>query len=662
MSKTTEENMQRHIFSIFPVMLVTFISLSLHSLQAQTQRIEKGNLIIEEITEIPQRIIDRMYKYQSTRSAAIQDWTADGEGMIISTRFAETTQLHLIESPGGARKQITFFPEPVREAFVSPNLSINGFLFTKDVGGNEFYQIYFCNLSNGEYKLLTDGFSLNGLPNWSNDGKKFVYYGTERDGRNWDIYLTDMDTPDKAKRILEKVGTWVAIDWSPDDKKLLIINYVSANESYYYTLEIATGELTQINPSKEKIAYGLSCLWAKNENGLYMTSDEGSEFLRLRYYDLEQKEITTLTSNIPWDVEQLAISEQGDKLGFVTNENGVSKLYILDTKTKKYEQIPNVPTGQIYNLRFHPDGNRLALVINTPRTPGDIFVVKLDDNSIKRWTYSEVGGLDTESFIVPNLIEYETFDEDNGKPRMIPAFYYKPSKGDGPFPVLINIHGGPESQFIPHFSSTIQYYLNELGIAVIAPNVRGSSGYGKSYLKLDNDYKREDSVKDIGKLLDWIEEQPELDVSRVSVIGGSYGGYMVLASMTHYDERLKCGIDLVGISNFVTFLENTEDYRRDLRRVEYGDERDTKMREFLTRISPLNNAHKITKPMFIAQGLNDPRVPLGESEQIVSAIRNNKGNVWYLLVKDEGHGFSKKSNADYYTNTVVYFLENFLLQ
>jgi dipeptidyl aminopeptidase/acylaminoacyl peptidase len=641
-------------------MACTFISL--HGLQAQIQRIEKDNLIIEEIPEIPQRIIDRMYQYQSTRSAAIQDWTANGEGMIITTRFGETTQLHLIEKPGGARKQITFFSEPVREAHVSPNPRINGFLFTKDLGGNEFYQIYFCNLSNGEYSLLTDGSSLNGFPKWSNDGKKFVYYGTGRDGRNWDVYLTDMNTPDKARRILEKFGTWVAIDWSPDDKKLLIINYISANESYYYTLEIATDELTQINPSKDKIAYGLSGLWTKNGDGFYMTSDEGSEFLRLRYYDLEQKEFTTLTPNIPWDVEQLALSQQGDKLAFTTNENGVSKLYILDTKTAQYEQIPNTPTGQIYNLRFHPDGKELGLVINTPKTPGDVFVMKLDDHSITRWTYSEVGGLNTESFVVPNLIEYETFDEVDGKPRLIPAFYYKPSKGDSPFPVLIDIHGGPESQFIPFFSSTIQYYLNELGIAVIAPNVRGSSGYGKSYLKLDNDYKREDSVKDIGKLLDWIEEQPELDASRVAVIGGSYGGYMVLASMTHYNDRLKCGIDIVGISNFTTFLENTKEYRRDLRRAEYGDERDNKMREFLTHISPLTNAHKITKPMFIAQGLNDPRVPVGESEQIVSAIRNNKGHVWYLLAKDEGHGFRKKSNLDYYTNAVVYFLESFLLQ
>jgi dipeptidyl aminopeptidase/acylaminoacyl peptidase len=657
-----EEHMKRTIKSLFSFLLITCIFTSLQSLQAQIERIEKGNLVIEEIPEIPQRIIDRMYQYQSTRFAEIEDWTADGKGMIISTRFGETTQLHLIKKPGGARTQITFFQEPVREALVCPNPDVNGFLFTKDVGGNEFYQIYFYNLENGEYKLLTDGSSRNGYPNWSNDGKKFAYYSTKRNGRDWDIYLCDINTPGKAERILEKGGTWVAVDWSPDDKKLLVINYVSANESYYYTLEIATGELIQINPSKEKIAYGFRSLFSKDGNGLYMTSDEGNEFLQLKYYDLTKNKFKTLTSEIPWDVQQMAISKQGDKLAFVTNEGGIDKLYLLDTKTKKYKQVSDIPTGQIYGLNFHADGYKLALVINTPKTPGDIFVLNLQDNSIERWTNSEVGGLNTDSFIVPEIIKYETFDKVNGKPRLIPAFYYKPLKGKSPFPVLINIHGGPEGQHLPYFSSSIQYYLNELGIAVISPNVRGSSGYGKSYLNLDNDYKREESVRDIGKLLDWIEQQPELDASRVAVSGGSYGGYMVLASMIHFNNRLKCGESMVGISNFVTFLENTQAYRRDLRRVEYGDERDPKMRDFLTNISPLTSAHKITKPMFITQGLNDPRVPVGESEQIVSAIRKNGGSAWYLLAKDEGHGFRKKSNNDYYTNAVVFFLENFLLE
>ncbi|MCK5734528.1 MAG: S9 family peptidase, partial [Candidatus Latescibacteria bacterium] len=385
-------------------------------------------------------------------------------------------------------------------------------------------------------------------------------------------------------------------------------------------------------------------------------------FLRLRYYDLAEQTLTDLSGDIPWDVEAIELSPRGDRLAFTVNEGGVSKLYLLDTQTSIYKQVSGIPVGQIYGVHFHPDGDRLALVINTPQTPGDIYVLHLDEDALVRWTFSEVGGLDTDGFIVPELIHYETFDQVDGKPRMIPAFYYKPTKGKAPYPVLVSIHGGPESQYVPYFSYTVQYYLNELGIAVLAPNVRGSSGYGKRCLKLDNGILRENSVKDIGKLLDWIESRPELDASRIAVKGGSYGGYMALASMTHYDDRLRCGVSNVGISNFVTFLENTQDYRRDLRRAEYGDERDPDMRAFLMRISPTTNAHKITLPLFVAQGLNDPRVPAGESEQMVSAIRENGGEVWYLLAKDEGHGFRKKRNRDYYTNAVVLFLEKYLLE
>ncbi|MHC4648640.1 MAG: S9 family peptidase, partial [Planctomycetota bacterium] len=402
--------------------------------------------------------------------------------------------------------------------------------------------------------------------------------------------------------------------------------------------------------------------WAFKAKGIFLTCDEDSEFRRLKYYDLGKKTFTDLTGDIEWDVEEIAVSKQRDKLAFTTNEDGISRLYIVDTRTKKHKQIPGIPAGEVYGLKFHPDGNQLAMVVNTPQTPGDVFVLEFRGNCLERWTYSEVGGLNTELFVVPDLIHYETFDKVDGKPRMVPAFYYKPRKAAPAYPVLVYIHGGPESQHVPYFSSTRQYYVNELGIAVIAPNIRGSAGYGKTYLKLDNGYKREDSVKDIGRLLDWIINQPELDSSRIAVMGGSYGGYMVLASMIHYNDRLKCGIDVVGISNFVTFLENTKDYRRDLRRAEYGDERDPQMREFLTKISPTSSAARITKPIFIAQGFNDPRVPVGESEQIVSAVRQNGGAVWYMLAKDEGHGFRKKTNRDYYNNAAVLFLEEHLLK
>ena len=626
---------------------------------SQVERKEIGNLVIENIPDIPQSLKDKIFQYQNTRSASFQDWLHNDEGILISTRFAETSQIHKLKKPGGAREQITFFNEPVGGASLCPDKNKNVFLFSKDVGGGEFYQIFSYDLDNGSYKMLTDGKSRNGGANWSNKGDKFSFYSTKRNGTDWDIYLVDVNNPEKVELVLSEGGVWFAIDWSPDDSRLLVGKYVSANENYYYVLDLSSRKLNQINPSEEIIAYG-GALFSKDGKGIFITSDENSEFQRLRYYDLQTKKFTSLTNDINWDVESITLSEDGQLLAFTANEDGLSKLYLLETKTMNYNAVPGIPVGQVYGLSFHPMGDKLAMVINTPQTPGDVFVMNLKTNSPERWTYSEIGGLNTEKFLIPELIRYNTFDEVNGKPRTIPAFVYKP-KGKGPFPVLIDIHGGPEGQAQPYFNPLIQYYVNEMGIAVIEPNVRGSSGYGKSYLQLDNGFKREESVQDIGKLLDWIAEQPELDAKRVAVTGGSYGGYMVLSSMTHFNDKLKCAVDIVGISNFVTFLENTQDYRRDLRRVEYGDERDPDMREFLNKISPTTNAHKIAKPLFVVQGLNDPRVPYTEAEQIVDIVRKNSGEVWYLLAKDEGHGFRKKSNRDFYIYSEVMFLEQYLL-
>jgi len=650
---------KKHV--IFLTAILCIISLSVNPVWPQVERREQGNLVIENIPEFPQHSVDRLLQYQNTRSASVQDWMPGGKGLLISTRFAETTQIHHVENAGGARRQITYFNEPVMGAAVCPDPSTNGFLFTRDIGGSEYYQIFYFDMNTGKYSMLTDGTSRNGGVIWSNKGDRFVYYSTQRNGRDYDLYTSSVKNPASEKMIMESKGFWSAVDWSPDDQKLLVLNYISRNESYYHILDIQTGELEQINPSDTKISYG-GAVWSKDGSGIFITSDEGSEFRRLKYYDSNSRKFTVITEDIPWDIQSADISDMGDKLAFTANENGIGKLYILDTGTLRYTQVPGIPAGQVYGLLFHQDGGGLALGINTSQAPGDVFVLTLADNSLERWTYSEVGGLNSDTFVTPELIHYETFDTVDDTPRMIPSFYYKPDKGTGPYPVLINIHGGPEGQFLPYFSSTTQYYVNELGIAVLAPNVRGSAGYGKSYLLMDNGYNREATVKDIGKLLDWVDEQPELDSSRVAVIGGSYGGYMVLSSMTHFNDRLACGIEIVGISNFVTFLENTKEYRRNLRRQEYGDERDPDMREYLLKISPTTNAYKINKPMLIAQGLNDPRVPASESEQVVSVIRKNGGIVWYLLAKDEGHGFRKKSNRDFYSNSVALFLENYLLK
>jgi len=645
--------------------LVVFCSLLLlgagiTTVQAQVDRVEKGNLVIEGIPEIPERIETRLQQYNNTRSAGLSGWLPGSDGMIIATRFGEVSQLHVVEMPGGARQQITFFKEPVGGAAICPDAGVNGFLFGRDVGGSEFYQIFFFDMADGSYQMLTDGESRNGGASWSNKGDKFAYFTTTRNGTDWDIHVMNVDDLGTSKAVLEEGGTWFPGGWSPDDSKLMVVKYISAAESHPHIIDIATGELERINPTDEQVAYG-DAVFSKDGKGIYYSSDEDTEFQHLRYYDFKSKKSKILTKDIPWDIGSIAVSDDGSYLAFTVNEGGIDKLHVWDAKTMKAIELPDIPIGMVGGMEFTPDGAHLGLTLNTPSSTGDVYSLDLAKGEVVRWTYSEIGGLDSSTFVDPVLTEYPTFDKVDGKQRMIPCFYYKP-KGEGPHPVLIYIHGGPEAQGRPYFSARFNYMINEMGIAVLEPNVRGSAGYGKSYLKLDNGFKREDSVKDIGALLDWIDEQPELDNTRVNVFGGSYGGYMVLASMTHYNDRLKSGIDVVGISNFVTFLENTQDYRRDLRRVEYGDERDEKMREHLIKISPTTNATKITKPLFVIQGLNDPRVPVTESEQMVDVIRETGNTVWYLMAKDEGHGFRKKTNRDYYAYSVILFLEEYLLK
>lgn len=624
------------------------------------QRREVGNLVMEGIPqEIPTDLTERLLQYQNTRGAAFRDWSPDGKGMIIGTRFGEVSQAHYVSEAGGSRKQLTFFEEPVKGASVCPDKNREGFIFRKDIGGNEQNQLYFFDLTSGKSTLLTDGESKYSGGYWNRDGSLYYFTSNKRNGKDFDIYINSLDgKAEDAKMIFESNGWWYAYDWSFDGKHLLIGEYISANKSNVYVLNIETGDYYQIGNTEDDISYS-STFFSKDDNGIYLVSDENEEFKKLRYYDLETKKETVLTGSIDWDVAEVVVDHSGEQLAFTVNEGGILRLYLMNTNSHKYSVIQGIPEGQVYGLNFHPDNQKLAMTINSSFFPSDAFIYDIRSATAERWTFSEVGGLNTESFVEPSLIEYPTFDKEGDTDRMIPAFKYLP-EGPGPFPVLISIHGGPESQFAPYFNPTFQYIINELGIAIIAPNVRGSRGYGKTFLTLDNGFKREDSVKDIGALLDWIDQQPEFDNSRIAVTGGSYGGYMSYASMIHYSDRLTCGISSVGISNFVTFLENTKAYRRDLRRVEYGDERDPAMRTHLEAISPTNHADKLIKPIFIVQGANDPRVPLSEAEQMLEKVKMNGQEVWYLMAKDEGHGFRKKNNKDFYYSSYMLFLENFL--
>ena len=597
-------------------MLAASLSLTgcstLPSAPETTQR--QGALVLRDVPPVPDELIERLRQYQNTRSAYLHGW--DGKALLVGTRFAETSQVHRLKQAMGAREQITFFDEPILSVHTTP-ANEDGFLYARDVGGSEFYQLFYFDWASASHRLLTDGSSRYGSVVFSTAGDAFAYNTTERNGRSWDVHVQRLKDGQVNVALEEDEGAYLPLDFSPADDRLLVSRYLSINESRLYEVDLASGDRRPLLEEDLSVAIGMASYDADG-TGVYFTSDLGAEFVRLHHLDLATGKIEVLTADVPWNVEQFELSPDGSRLALTINEDGYSRLVVWQLPGNRPLALPELPGGVITGLKFSADSKNIALSLVEPTAPADIWTLSLEARLLARWTRSEVGGLDADGFAAPELVTFPTFDQVDGRPREVPAFVFRP-EGEGPHPVLIHIHGGPESQYRPYFSPTFQYLVRELGMVVIAPNVRGSNGYGKSYLKLDNGFRREDSVRDIGALLDWIGTQPDLDSGRVVVRGGSYGGYMVLASLVHYSDRLAAGIESVGISSFVTFLENTQPYRRDLRRAEYGDERDPEMRAHLEAISPLNQVENIRRPLLISQGANDPRVPASESEQIYAA-------------------------------------------
>ena len=615
------------------------------------------NLVVENVPEFPPPLVEKIQPYLSVRFAFIHGWNPVRPEMLIETRFGETAQLHIVKMPGGARRQITFFADAINEGSFRPR-DPNTVVLSHDVGGDEFYQIYRYDLTSSDMTLLTDGKSRNTGMIWSRDGKWLAFSSTRRNGNDTDIWIVDPSDP-KSARMAMKVegGGWVATDFSKDNARMLVTNEVSANESYLYLVDVATGAATLLTPKRAVPVYYSSASFSADDRDIYFTSDEGSEFQQLVRMHLDDRSKQVI-SREAWDIEEWAPSEDRGRVSYTTNENGVSVLRVIDANGKELLR-PRVPQGVMSDLRWHPNGQLIGFNLSSARSPRDVYSIDTTTGALQRWTESETGGLNPERNVEPQLVTMKSFDG-----TQISAFVYRPdpAKFPGRRPAIVTIHGGPEGQSRPDFLGRNNYWINELGIALIYPNVRGSTGYGKTFLAMDNGYKREDTVKDIGTVINWIKSDPALDGSRIGIYGGSYGGYMTLATATHYNDQIRAAIDVVGISNFVTFLTNTSGYRRDLRRVEYGDERDPKMAAFLQQISPLTSASKIKKPLFVVAGFNDPRVPWTEGQQMVQTVRANGAPVWWLMAKDEGHGFDKRTNQDFQFMAMVMFWQQYLLQ
>ena len=625
-----------------------------------------ANLKVEGIPPIAAKLAADVAPYTEFTPTTAVSWHPRERTLVVARRAGNVTQLHRVDAAGAAPRQLTDFAEPVREGLYFGN---NGdtLVFARDAGGNEQQQVYRQDEGQAPV-LLTDAARKHAIAgrtrrrDWLLLESIDVDKTGKREKPSLDLTLVDPLDPSRSRKIATLPGTgWGDFTFSFDDRRLAMTEFISVNESYVWVMDVATGLRTRALPREgathARTASG-DLNFARDGKGIFLATDRDGEFRRLAYLDLATGRLDYFGTRGRWDVEEIALSPDGRTLAAIANEAGVGVLRLYDARTRRPLRRPPLPVGNARRLVWHENSRDLAVSVNSAQSPSDVYVIDVGDQRVTRWTESMVQGLDASTFRSAEPMEWKSFDG-----RTIGGFITRPpAKFEGRRPVIVTIHGGPEAQARPGFLGRWNYFVDVLGVAIIAPNVRGSTGYGKTFVALDNGMKREDSVKDIGALFDWIARQPDLDADRVLVEGGSYGGYMVLGVATLFPDRIAGAIDIVGIANFVSFLENTESYRRDLRRVEYGDERNPAMREFLTRISPSNNADRIRAPLFVVQGRNDPRVPYTEAEQIVAAARRNGVPVWYLLADNEGHGFARKANADFLFYAMIAFIRERLLK
>jgi len=610
-------------------------------------------IVSDGIPRVPLSLRAATQPYMEFRSASFLGWHPAQRSMLVATRFGNSSQIHEVIAPGAARTQLTFEPEPVPNGSVSPGRG-DVTLAIKDVGGNENFQIN--RLENGRLILLTDGKSRNQGVTWARDGSFIGYATNRRNGRDFDLHVMDPRDPATDRRVIQLEGAgWSFADFSPDGMSAVVARYISVQKVELHRLDLRSGRMTPMTADREAVAYADAKFGS--DGRLFLTSDLGSDFKQIGTWQ-DGRGFVPLGPPAMWDVESFDISPDGASLAVVINEAGVSRLRILDSSSGRLIGEPKLPAGVISGLAYAPWG-AIGFTLSSARSPADAWSVDPATGSATRWTRSETGGLDPDRNVEPEFVRVQSFDG-----LEVTGFLYRPdpARFPGRRPLIINIHGGPEAQSRPGFLGRNNYLINERGVAIFYPNVRGSTGFGKRFVSLDNGpFLRENSVKDIAAFAAALRKDARLDPDRFAVTGGSYGGYMTYAALTLYPQMWRTGLAVVAISDFVTFLENTAEHRRDLRRVEYGDERDPRQRAKLREISPLGRAYRINVPLKVVTGANDPRVPASEADQIIAAVRGRGGTAWHLLANNEGHGFAKKENQDYQFWTSLMFWDRTLL-
>lgn len=588
--------------------------------------------------------------YRISRFAYLQDLHPLKKELLIHTQLGNTIQAYIVSMPGGMRRQVTFYDEPLNASLFDPQKG-EFIIVQRDNNGDEFYQLYRHDLRTGSDVLLTDGGkSYNFNPVWNNKGNKLYYTSLTNSEATSNIYVVNPNDPASNHLISSLEGpNWSIQRISTDESKIILTvpenGSNTAKSLWIYDSKTKTNK--QLLSAKNS---GYVIGFTKDNNGIFMNSGQ------LKFYNLTNQKFEQLT-DLPWGIRGAFLSPDGSKIAFTTNEAGNTKAYVFFTDKKKYEAIKNLPVGFVSGMKWWNDNQSLFFQFSTSYANSDIYEWNCNTRKIIPWVVNETVGTDRSLIPAPQLIKWKSFDS-----LEISGFLYPASKKfHGKRPVIIDIHGGPVMQALPLYNSNTNYYTNELGVTVIFPNIRGSAGFGPGFTELDNGMKKENAVKDIGALLDWIAKQPGLDTSRVMVTGGSYGGYMTYRTAIEYNSRIRCAIEAFGISDLFSYKKSIDNAYREFFAQEFGDDSDRVIRDYFNRISPLRNANKITMPIFIVQGKNDPRIPYTESQQMVDAIKKNGGTVWYLLANDEGHGFYKQANEDYLFYASVEFIRKYLL-
>ena len=598
-------------------------------------------------------------RFLNVRTAYNPTFSPDGQRLSFLTDITGVAEVwsvsvNMHSSRPAWPEQLTFRGERSANVIYSPKADL--LLVTGDVGGNERNQLFLLSADGSTFKPLTNRPDVVHLwGSWSPDGTRIVYSSNARDPRFFDVYELILKTGE-TRPLLSSDDTNYVLGYSPDGSYILVARMLSNTRNQLLLVETVTSNIRNLTPDlPEGPALHGMVSWSADRHGLYLLSNRGRQFLSLAYLDLETTALTYLY-DLSWDIEQLVVTRDGTAMAIVINENGYSRLQLFDVSDgwegRRELNQPVLPAGVIPGLSWSQDGERLAITFGSAVDPFDIWIWDARHGVIQRATQSSHGGIAHASFVMPSLIHYPTFDG-----RQIPAFLYLPHGQQKNLSIVIDVHGGPESQVRPLFNPITQYLVSR-GYGVLAPNVRGSSGYGIEYQRLDDVRLRMDSVADLQHAVFWLRQSGVADPLRIAVMGGSYGGFMVLSSITTYPDLWAAAVDIVGIANFVTFLENTGPWRRKLREAEYGSlEND---REFLEQISPIHHVERITAPLFVVHGANDPRVPVGEAEQIVSALRKRHVPVEYLRFEDEGHGLVKRVNRLIAYPSIARFLDEHL--